>query len=632
MMTNGRAASDKLFLRIADNPLKTRSDLVTALEQLTDPLRPLYSKGGARLEIGRTGASYPAATAGMEGFSRVLWGLVPLLAGGGSSENWDIVLNGIRHGTDPAHEEYWGDVRDYDQRLVEMAAFGFALAAVPEQIWSPLALQEQDHLYNWLNQINSHPCYDCNWLFFNVLVNVGFRTIGRPYDAVQLENNLQRMDAFYLGEGWYSDGVDGHCDYYGPFAIHYYSLLYAKLMEKEDPERSRLFKERARLFAAEFLGWFATDGSALPYGRSLAYRFAQSAFWSALAYADVEGFPAGVVKGIVLRNLRWWFSQPIFDAAGVLTIGYTYPNLVMAENYNAPGSPYWALKTFLPLALGEEHPFWSEEELPLPEIPAVMVQKPAHLVLVREPASGHVAAFNSGHLYTNEHTHTSAKYEKFVYSTGFGFSVPRSEWGLSQGAFDSMLALSEGGDNLYRVRRRNVESEITDNVLRSVWKPWTNVEVRTWVVAGLPWHIRIHRIETGRALDAAEGGFALGQETELAQQTDNSGTAVSTAWGTSGIKGLTGYGKAELIWPNANTNLLRPRTVLPTLTATLEPGIHWLASAVYGDPLADSSAHQANGVSNILEQSPESLLKVTFAENGITVQTTGGTEIFIPIQ
>lgn len=445
MMTNGRAASDKLSLRIADNPLKTRADLVTALEQLTGLLRLLYSKGGARLEIGRTGASYPAATAGMEGFSRVLWGLVPLLAGGGSSENWDIVLNGIRHGTDPAHEEYWGDVRDYDQRLVEMAAFGFALAAVPEQIWSPLALQEQDHLYNWLNQINSHPCYDCNWLFFNVLVNVGFRTIGRPYDAVQLENNLQRMDAFYLGEGWYSDGVDGHCDYYGPFAIHYYSLLYAKLMEKEDPERSRLFKERARLFAAEFLGWFAPDGSALPYGRSLAYRFAQSAFWSALAYADVEGFPAGVVKGIVLRNLRWWFSQPIFDAAGVLTIGYTYPNLVMAENYNAPGSPYWALKTFLPLALGEEHPFWSEEELPLPEIPAVMVQKPAHLVLVREPASGHVAAFNSGHLYTNEHTHTSAKYEKFVYSTGFGFSVPRSEWGLSQGHSTPCLRSAKAG-------------------------------------------------------------------------------------------------------------------------------------------------------------------------------------------
>jgi hypothetical protein len=622
----------KISFGIGDNPLKTREDLVIALDQLTNPLRPHYSKGGARLEMGQTGASYPAATAEMEGFSRVLWGLVPLLIGGGDSELWEVVLDGIRHGTDPSHEEYWGEVRDYDQHLVEMAVFGFALAAIPERIWSPLASTEQDQLYRWLNQINAHPCYDCNWLFFNVLVNVGFRKIGRPYDAGQLENNLKRMDDFYLGEGWYSDGINGHSDYYVPFAIHYYALLYAKLMEREDPERSHVFKERARLFAGEFIGWFAPDGSALPYGRSLAYRFAQSAFWSALAYADVEGFPVGVVKGLVLRNLRWWFSQPIVDANGVLTIGYAYPNLVMAENYNAPGSPYWALKTFLPLALSAEHPFWQEEELPLPVISAVMVQKPAHLVLVRESTSDHVAAFNSGHLYTNEHTHTSAKYEKFVYSTGFGFSVPRSEWGLSQGAFDSMLALSESGDNLYRVRRQNIESEIMDNVLRSIWKPWADVEIQSWVVAGLPWHIRIHRVETGRSLDSAEGGFALGHEIEIISKIDASGVIVSTAWGTSGIKDLLGGRKSELVWPNANTNLLHPRTVLPMLTTTLRPGLHWLVSAVYGSPSKGAWDIQADQADEILKHTPEQDLKVKWGEGTITLATHSGREIVLNLQ
>ncbi|AIQ48531.1 hypothetical protein R70723_23395 [Paenibacillus sp. FSL R7-0273] len=618
---------------IQDNPLVTRQDLALALEQLTAPLGPLYSPGGARLRAGRTGASYPSAVAEMEGFSRVLWGLVPLLMGGGSSPLLDTVLDGIRHGTDPAHDEYWGDVADYDQRLVEMAVFGFALAAVPEKIWTPLAPKEQKQLYSWLNQINAHPCYDCNWLFFNVLVNAGFKKLKLTYDEGQLETNLQRMDAFYLDEGWYSDGVNGHSDYYVPFAIHYYGLLYAKLMEQEDPERSALFKERARLFAPAFISWFAPDGSALPYGRSLAYRFAQSAFWSAYAYAEVEGdFPAGVVKGLVLRNLRWWFSQEIVDRDGVLTIGYTYPNLVMAENYNAPGSPYWALKTFLPLAFSEEHPFWKAEELPLPELPAVSVQQPAHLVMVRE--AGHVAAFNSGHLYTNEHTHTSAKYEKFVYSTGFGFSVPRAEWGLSQGAFDSMLALSEGGDNLYRVRRRNLKSEITDNVLHSVWKPWSDVEVRTWIIAGLPWHIRVHRIAAGRALDIAEGGFALGQEAERGQFISPTGAAACTAWGATAIKGLLGYskvqGKAELIMPNANTNLLRPRTVLPTLTASLEPGVHWLVSAVYGDPAGnpakDSWSRQAAG---ILEQQPELTLQAVIEQEAIKVITVDGKALTI---
>lgn len=616
--------------RIEENPLVTRQDLALALEQLTAPLRPLYSPGGARLKAGNTGAGYPAAAAEMEGFSRVLWGLVPLLMGGGQSGLWELVLDGIRHGTDPAHEEYWGEAGDYDQRLVEMAVFGFALAVIPERIWTPLAPEEQEQLYRWLNQINTRPCYDCNWLFFNVLVNAGFKKLGLAYDAAQLEANLQRMDDFYLGEGWYSDGINGHSDYYVPFAFHYYGLLYAKLMEREDPQRSRLFKGRAEVFASGFISWFAPDGSALPYGRSLAYRFAQSAFWSAYAYAEAEGFPAGAVKGLVLRNLRWWFSQPILDGEGLLTIGYAYPNLVMAENYNAPGSPYWALKTFLPLAFDEEHPFWKEAEQPLPEIPAVTIQQPAHLVIVRDAGSGHVAAFNSGHLYSNEHTHTSAKYEKFVYSTGFGFSVPRAGWGLSQGAFDSMLALSEGGDNLYRVRRLNLESEITDNVLRSIWKPWRDVEVRSWVIAGLPWHIRIHRIAAGRELDAAEGGFALGVETECEEGAVKTGAAAATAWGTSGVKGLLGYGKAELVWPNANTNLLRPRTVLPTLTASLAPGVHWLASAVYGDPSgASAGGNRLSRTGGILEQSPESRLNVMCKQNIITVLTSGGREISI---
>lgn len=627
--------------RLADNPLKTREDMAAALQQLLVPLQPFYSKGKARLELGATGASYPAGVAGMEGFSRVLWGLVPLLAGGGTSELWDNVLEGITSGTDPRHEEYWGEVADYDQRLVEMAAFGYALALIPDKIWDLLEADARSNLYAWLNQINAHPCYDCNWLFFNVLVNIGFRKAGLPYDAAQLEKNLDRLDAFYLGDGWYSDGVEGHSDYYVPFAFHYYGLLYSRLMLEEDHDRSLKFQQRAGEFAAGFLAWFSSDGSALPYGRSLTYRFSQSAFWGAMAFAEADGLPMGVLKGLVLRNLRWWFSQPILDAGGILTIGYAYPNLVMAENYNSPGSPYWALKAFLPLALPSEHPFWTAEELPVPEMDALIVQKPAHLVLVRDEGSRHVAAFNSGHHGTNEHTHTSAKYEKFVYSTWFGFSVPRSEWGLSQGAFDSMLALSEDGDNLYRVRRRNTETMIQDNVLHAVWKPWPDVEVRTWLVAGLPWHIRVHRIETKRSLDAAEGGFALGIEAPPLQKVGMNEAVAGSPWGVSGVRSLLGYDTAGLVWPNANTNIMRPRTVIPTLTALLEPGVHWLVSAVYGEPgQAGASGEQqfdsaalgdsADSLSaRSLDDLPEIGLSFTIEEEAITLWSSRGEEITI---
>ncbi|WP_239617759.1 DUF2264 domain-containing protein [Cohnella mopanensis] len=572
-------------LALRDNPLRTKEDMRLALRQLVEPLESYYSEGCARLRLEGSGAAYPASIAEMEGFSRVLWGMVPHLAGGGNDPIWDICLKGIVNGTDPVHEEYWGAPGDNDQRFVEMAVIGFALAVIPEQIWTPLTIGQQNRLREWLSTVNRHPVYDCNWLFFPVLVNIGLRKLGLPYDAEGMERNLDRLEQFSVDGGWYTDGPGGHSDYYTPFAIHYYGLMYAKLMGGEDPQRSMKFKANAALFARDFIRWFSADGSAIPYGRSLAYRFAQSAFWSALAYAEAvtEEITFGVIKGIVLRNLRWWFKQSIFRPDGVLAIGYAYPNLVMAENYNAPGSPYWAMKAFLPLAFADDHPFWTEEELPLPDLHAIGERVHPSLVVVRQSDNNHVAAFNTGHLSSNEHTHTSAKYEKFAYSNLFGFSVPRAEWGLAQGAFDSMLALSER-DNLFRVRRRNEETFIRDRVLYSRWKPWQDVEVKTWIIAGLPWHVRVHRIETGRELTVAEGGFALPIAADMASALQADRASASCSIATSGIVGLLGFEGAELIYPNANTNLMYPRTVIPTLKANIDVGIHWVISAVYGQP------------------------------------------------
>src|SRR5690606_28304342 len=123
------------------------------------------------------------------------------------------------------------------------------------------------------------------------------------------------------------------------FAMHYYALIYAKFASAHDAARAQRYRERATLFARQFVDWFAADGAALPFGRSLTYRFAQGGFWGALAFADVEAFDWGVIKGLALRHLRWWLRQPIFSPDGTLSIGYAYPNLNMAEQYNSPCSP-----------------------------------------------------------------------------------------------------------------------------------------------------------------------------------------------------------------------------------------------------------------------------------------------------
>ena len=351
---------------IARNPLKTREDVQEAVRQLTDPIKPYYSEGMGRLRLGVTSTVYGEARCEMEAYARMYWGLMPLAAGGGNSDLFEICREGLLKGTNPRHPEYWGELVDVDQLAVEMPPIALAMALAPEIFWDPFSQRQKEQIWTWLDKINHYKMSDCNWLGFPVLVNVSMKMVGMPWNEEVTEAALNRLDEFYQDDGWYWDGASLRGDYYVPFAMHFYTLIYAKLMGDEDPERARRYRERSRIFARDFLCWFTKEGSALPYGRSLTYRFAQGAFWGALAFADVEALPWGEIKGLYLRHLRHWFSQPIFSTDGLLTIGYGYPNLIMSEFYNGPGSPYWAMKAFLPLCLPDDHPLWTAEELPYP--------------------------------------------------------------------------------------------------------------------------------------------------------------------------------------------------------------------------------------------------------------------------
>ena len=58
-------------------------------------------------------------------------------------------------------------------------------------------------------------------------------------------------------------------------------------------------------------------------------------------------------------------EQRYFTTDGLLSVGYDYQNMVFAEGYNGPGSPYWAFKTFILLAVPKDHPYWQAETQPI---------------------------------------------------------------------------------------------------------------------------------------------------------------------------------------------------------------------------------------------------------------------------
>jgi hypothetical protein len=350
-----------------------------------------------------------------------------------------------------------------------------------------------------------------------------------------------------VDEGWSSDGLwceeTKQADYYsGSFAIQFAQLLFLRFASEYDSVRTARYKQEAFEFSKKYWRYFGPNGAAIPFGRSLTYRFAMVAFWSAAAFAGMElPLDPGVVKGLLLRNLRWWAKQPhIFNADGTLSIGFAYPNMYLSENYNSPQSVYWCLKAFVALGLENTDVFWQAEERPYPldvlharEVPEVELMWPARHIMCNTPE--HTFLLSSGQSTTKRFKAREAKYGKFAYSSAFGFSVPCGSL-LEQTAPDSTLCVSfDDEEEEWKVRCNPFDvraGEVTADggkervpTLGSCWNPWKSehVTVRTTLIPPVKkwpgWTVRIHSVEwkpkerDAQVLRLVDGGFAASAQT-----------------------------------------------------------------------------------------------------------------------
>ncbi|KAJ4214586.1 hypothetical protein NW759_010141 [Fusarium solani] len=537
-----------------DNPFRERSDLVRAATALIQPLGSYRSPARARVKLfPSTAPAFDDVAAQLEGFARPLWAIQALLDDEsddgnpsiGEAHSW---IQGIQAGVDPSSSEYWGDIGPSDQRMVEMESIAFALLTVPGAMMRLLGRESTLNLTKWLQQINNHSMPRNNWRWFRVLVNLALvEALGVPRHEVthMVDEDFALLDEFYLGQGWSSDGVWGderkQADYYsGSFAIQFAQLLYIRFA-KRDEERVQRYRQQAAEFASQYWRYFDVNGAAIPFGRSLTYRFAFGAFWAALALVDVQlsspGGSLGSIKGMLMRHLRWWSKKPeIFNSDGTMTIGFAYPNMYLCEDYNSRQSVYWCLKSFIVLGLPEGHPFWTCEEEPHPM---------AKLSLSKQPQVGHPnplqAIWPAHHILCNSHEHhyllssgqmttrkfkaREAKYGKFAYSSAFGFSVPSGPE-LHQLAPDSTLSISLDDGETWKVRWRPFDVRLQTAfvsshgdlhkvpAISSVWRPFKQLgmEIETILVPLTPhfpgWHIRSHKV-TGldclRTVPCSEG-------------------------------------------------------------------------------------------------------------------------------
>lgn len=239
---------------------------------------------------------------------------------------------------------------------------------------------------------------------------------------------------------------------------------------------------------------------------------------------------------------------------------------------------------------------------------------------------------------------THAKYGSFAYSSAYGYSVPPGLLTLEQYALASQLGLSDDGGEYWKTRRKSEYAGLeqrrsgdsdsdsdsdTTPVLVSVWKPFPDVTVRTTLVPPDPatpnWHLRAHRIEAGREVMTADGAFAIqneraadGRYLDPYDPATHEGTrpriignydlATPEGWsggregafavsdGAVGIRALEEPGTvraevgraANLVNADPNSNIVRSRTVIPTLQHTVKAGqTVWYVSAIYAKPAGE---------------------------------------------
>jgi hypothetical protein len=347
-----------------------RADWLTLADRMLDAGRRVASPRHALLAFPGEPGGYGADVDALEGFARTFMLAAFRIAGSpdttGALAAW--YAEGLDAGTDPASPERWLRPDEVDQAKVEAAALAIGLHLTRDVLWANLPSRVQGQVVDYLSTVIGGTYPPINWVWFRIVVEQFLASVGAPYSRSDIEEDLALADTFFREGGWIADGAARSFDHYTGWALHLYPVLWERMLAADDPFRDRLPRYRAALdeFLVDAVALVGADGGPLIQGRSLTYRFAAAApFWAG-AFAGTTAVEPGLLRraasGIVAHFERHGAPGP----DGTLTLGWHDAWRPIAQSYSGPGSPYWASKGMLGIALPASHPVWTAVEAPLP--------------------------------------------------------------------------------------------------------------------------------------------------------------------------------------------------------------------------------------------------------------------------
>jgi hypothetical protein len=312
----------------------------------------------------------------LEAVGRTMAGIAPWLAlpdedsreGQQRKQLRTALLKGIQHAVDPSDPDYL-NFRTEQQPLVDAAFMAQGFLRAPKALWEPLDSVTKRRVVEEFKSLRNRSAPYNNWLLFVALSEAFLMEVGEKPDPARIDFAVKKMQEWYVGDGWYSDGPQFSMDYYNSFVIHPMLVdLYTVLRKHKmiaDSDYNLALKRMVRL--AEFQERIiAPDGSFPPFGRSITYRSGafQVLAQTALLGQYAERVSPGQVRSALTAMLKKMFVQcNNFDEKGWLVLGFCGPQLNIADTYTSTGSLYMATLSFLPLGLPPTDRFWTEPQV-----------------------------------------------------------------------------------------------------------------------------------------------------------------------------------------------------------------------------------------------------------------------------
>lgn len=369
------------FCRAAE-PKNDRQVWAEMCYKIARPVLENMSKGelqkNMQLEYSPTWDGRDKRVAYLETFGRLMAGITPWLAlpednteeGKMRKQLHEWALLSYKNAVDPESPDYLLWKNCPSQTLVDAAYLAESFLRAPEATWQKLDKVTQQRYIECFKGLRVlRPAYN-NWLLFRTMVEAFLLSVGEEADAFVLSVGPNKINEWYLSDGFYSDGPEFAFDYYNSFVMH---PMYVEVLETLEANKfwssvsSKLAVKRMQRFNTILERLISPEGTFPPVGRSITYRMGvfQTMALAAWKYGMPENISNGQVRAALTKVMQNMFAvEGNFNEKGFLALGFAGHQPDLANYYTNNGSLYMTSLVYLPLGLPADHPFWTDPAEP----------------------------------------------------------------------------------------------------------------------------------------------------------------------------------------------------------------------------------------------------------------------------